>query len=197
MPDLYVIAGPNGAGKTTFAKEFLPQYVKCPNFINADMIAQGLSPFSPQTVTIKAGRIMLNQIQEYSKKKVDFAFETTLSGKTYESLFRKLKKQGYAVHLFFLWIPNVNLALERIKERVTKGGHNVLASDVHRRFTRSIYNFFCIYGSLVDSWSLFDNSNIKPHLIAKKEHDRVVLYDKATFQIISSSNGRKSSQKSC
>jgi len=115
--NLYIIAGPNGSGKTTFAKEFLPQYVKCPNFINADMIAQGLAPFSPQTVAIKAGRLLLSQIQEYSSKKVDFAFETTLSGKTYATLLKKLKNTGYEVHLFFLWIPNANLALERIKER--------------------------------------------------------------------------------
>ncbi|MBI3018806.1 MAG: zeta toxin family protein [Deltaproteobacteria bacterium] len=189
IPHLYIIAGPNGSGKTTFAKEFLPQYVKCPNFINADMIAQGLAPFSPQTVAIKAGRLLLSQIQEYSSKKVDFAFETTLSGKTYASLFRKLKKKGYEIHLFFLWIPSAGLALERIKERVAKGGHNIPIHDVRRRFARSIHNFFDVYKLLVDSWSLFDNSNIKPHLIAKKEHGKVVVYDEATFKIISSSTG--------
>ncbi len=188
-PQLYIIAGPNGAGKTTFAKEFLPQYAKCPNFINADMIAQGLSPFSPEVVAIKAGRILLEQIQEYSNKKLDFALETTLSGKTYVSLFKKLKKKGYVLHLFFLWIPNASLALERIKERVTKGGHNIPAGDVKRRLTRSIHNFFSIYGPLVESWSLFDNSNIKPHLIAKKERGRLTVYDEKTFKTISSGHG--------
>lgn len=188
-PKLYIIAGPNGAGKTTFAKEFLPQSVKCPNFINADMIAQGLSPFSPEGVAIKAGRILLEQIQEYSRKNMDFAFETTLSGKTYVSLFKTLKKKGYVLHLFFLWIPTENLALERIKERVAKGGHNIPTDDVRRRFKRSIQNFLKIYSPLVDSWSLFDNSNIQPHLIAKKENGKVIIYDKTTFKIISSKNG--------
>ena len=188
-PNLYIIAGPNGAGKTTFAKEFLPQYVKCPNFINADMIAHGLSPFSPQGVAIKAGRILLEQIQEYSNKKMDFAFETTLSGKTYASLFKKLKRKGYSIHLFFLWIPNTHLALERIKERVSKGGHHIPSQDVRRRFSRSIQNFFRIYGPLVDSWSFFDNSSIKPHLIAKKEHVKVIVYDKETFKGISANHG--------
>lgn len=188
-PKLYIIAGPNGAGKTTFAKEFLPQSVKCPNFINADMIAQGLSPFSPEGVAIKAGRILLEQIQEYSRKNMDFSFETTLSGKTYVSLFKTLKKKGYVLHLFFLWIPTENLALERIKERVAKGGHNIPTDDVRRRFKRSIQNFLKIYSPLVDSWSLFDNSNIQPHLIAKKENGKVIIYDKTTFKIISSKNG--------
>lgn len=186
-PNLYIIAGPNGSGKTTFAKEFLPQYVKCPNFINADLIAQGLSPFSPEIVAIRAGRILLEQIQEYSKKKMDFAFETTLSGKIYESLFKRLQKEGYLLHLFFLWIPSDFLALARIKERVAKGGHNIPSKDVHRRFFRSIHNFLNIYSLLADTWSLFDNSE-RPCLIAKKEHDRVIIYDQKTFEIISSNN---------
>lgn len=107
-PKLYIIAGPNGAGKTTFAKEFLPQSVKCQNFINADMIAQGLSPFSPEGVAIKAGRILLEQIQEYSRKNMDFAFETTLSGKTYVSLFKTLKKKDMSfIYFFFGFLPKI------------------------------------------------------------------------------------------
>ena len=110
-PSLYVIAGPNGAGETTFAREFLPHDAKCENFVNADLIAQGLSPFSPAAAGIKAGRLLLKQIHEFAERRADFAFETTLSGKTYVSLLQRFKQQGYAIHLFFLWIPSVELAI--------------------------------------------------------------------------------------
>jgi predicted ABC-type ATPase len=185
MPNLYVIAGPNGAGKTTFAKEFLPHYAKCNNFINADLIAQGLSPFSPQAEAIKAGRLLLEQIHLFSKRKVNFAFETTLSGKTYISLFKNLKRQGYASHLFFLWIPHVQLALARIKDRVANGGHDVPAKDVQRRYVKSLYNFFNRYQSLFDSWALFDNSTSIPHLIAEEKHGSMNVLDKNLFEKIS------------
>ena len=124
-PSLYVIAGPNGAGKTTFAKEFLPHYAKCENFVNADLIAQGLSPFSPAAAGIKAGRLLLKQIHEFAEQRADFAFETTLAGKTYVRFLRRLKQQGYVIHLFFLWIPTVEVALARIADRVRRGGHEI------------------------------------------------------------------------
>ena len=108
-PNLYIIAGPNGAGKTTFAKEFLPKYARCKNFVNADLIAQGLAPFNWQSAKIKAGRILLLQIHEFAQQRGDFAFETTLSGKTYLSFFKKLKKEGYSIHFFFFGFPTSKL----------------------------------------------------------------------------------------
>ncbi len=185
--NLYIIAGPNGSGKTTFAKKFLPKY--CTHFINADLIAQGLSPFSPVIAAMKAGRLVLKEIEEMSEKGVNFAFETTLSGKTYLSLLNKLKTKGYRTHIFFLWIPNSNLALERIKDRVAGGGHNVPAVDVRRRFHRSIDNFFKVYEPLLDTWMLYDNSESEPRLVAEKINREVSVKDEGLFKKISKGNG--------
>src|SRR4030042_4645855 len=168
--NVYVIAGPNGAGKTTFAIKFLPEYAKCPHFINADLIAQGLSPFSPGAAAIRAGKLVLEQIHEFADQGIDFAFETTFSGKLYLNLFKSLKNKGYKIHVFFLWIPDAGLAVSRIKNRVEQGGHDVPVQDVLRRFGRSISNFFKLYQSLVDSWMLFDNTGINPVLIAQRKN---------------------------
>ncbi len=182
--NVYIIAGPNGSGKTTFAKEFLPNYAKCPNFVNADFIAQGLSPFSPQQVAIKAGKLVLQQIKEFIERNVDFGFETTLAGKTYLRHFQDLKERGYRLHLFFLWIPSSQLAIARIKDRVAEGGHDVPVEDVKRRFERSISNFFKIYRLPANSWLLFDNSERKPTLIAKKENLHIDIRKDTLFQKI-------------
>jgi len=168
--NLYIIAGPNGSGKTTFARLFLPEYVNCPHFVNADLIAQGLAPFEPRSASIKAGRLVLGQIDEFAKRGVDFAFETTLSGTSYTRLIKGLKPNGYAIHLFFLWVPTPELAIQRIRDRVREGGHDVPVEDVRRRFFRGINNFFRAYEPLVDSWMLFDNSASKPVLIAKRKN---------------------------
>src|SRR5215470_9355651 len=146
--ELYIIAGPNGAGKTTFAREFLPNYANCKNFVNADLIAQGVAPFSPETAALRAGRLMLGEIRSFARRGESFAFETTLSGRSYISLFRELKARGYQVHIFFLWLRSADLALSRIKERVSKGGHDVPELVVRRRFERSTRNFFCHYRGL-------------------------------------------------
>lgn len=185
--NLYIIAGPNGSGKTTFARKFLPKY--CTLFINADLIAQGLSPFSPVVAAMKAGRLVLKEIDEMSGKGINFAFETTLSGRTYLSLLKRLKNKGYRIHIFFLWIPNSGLAVERIKGRVKKGGHDVPAADVRRRFRRSIDNFFKVYELLLDTWMLYDNSGAEPVLVAEKIGDQLSVKDEDLYTKISKENG--------
>jgi predicted ABC-type ATPase len=185
--NVYIIAGPNGSGKTTFARLFLPDYVKCPNFVNADLIAQGLAPFRPRAAAIKAGKLVLQQIHEYAERNVDFAFETTLSGKSYVNLFSELKTKGYILHLFFLWIPSSELAIARIKDRVREGGHHVPSEDVRRRFTRGIHNFFRLYEPMLNSWMLFDNSKARPVLIAKRQNNHRETLDREMFEIVKKS----------
>lgn len=180
-PNLYVIAGPNGAGKTTFARKFLPDYVKCLEFINADLIAGGLSPFVPERAAIRAGRIMMEQIQSLSAQRRDFGFETTLSGKTYAELFRDLRRKGYRTHLFFLWLASADLAIERITERVRQGGHYIPDPVVRRRFDKGLFNFLHLYQPLFDSWTIFDNSKDTPKLIAFKESGELYIIDSEVF----------------
>ncbi len=184
-PRVYIIAGPNGAGKTTFAEQFLPQHAQCVHFVNADLIAQGLSPFSPQVVAIKAGKLLLSQLKDLARRREDFAFETTLSGKTHHAFLKNLKKAGYTLHLFFLWVPNPDFALARIRDRVVRGGHDVLEQDVRRRFKRSLENFFGLYMPLLDSWFLFDNSTGRPSLVAASEHGKLAVERKELFEQIS------------
>ena len=183
--NVYVLAGPNGSGKTTFAKEFLPHYSDCMHFVNADLIAQGLSPFLPQQAAMKAGRLVIEQIRELAAKNQDFAFETTLSGRTHLSLLNSLKRMGYEIHLFFLWLPSVDLALNRIKDRVANGGHDVPAQDVRRRFSRGMSNFFRFYKPLADSWMIFDNSVVEHRLIAEGKSDKTRVHDEEIFRRIS------------
>ena len=182
IKNVYIIAGPNGSGKTTFAREFLPDYAHCPNFVNADLIAQGLSPFSPRTAAIKSGRLVLEEIRGFARRQTDFGFETTLSGKSYVNLLKALKAQGYKLHLFFLWVPGPDLAVARIKDRVAEGGHNVPVQDVRRRFHRSITNFFTLYEPLLDSWMFFNNAGPVPILIAKRKNGQAEVIDRDLFQ---------------
>ena len=188
-PNVYIIAGSNGDGKTIFARKFLPLYAKCPNFINADLIAQGLSPFNPEGAAIKAGRLVLEQIKQFSKTGTDFGFETTLSGKTYLPILKDLKSKEYSVHIFYLWIPNVKLALGRIKDRVSTGGHNVPSRDVRRRFSKSLNNFLNNYRHLADDWSMFNNATISPALIAKSYPGTVEVVDKMIYETILKQRG--------
>jgi len=184
MPKMFIIAGPNGSGKTTFAKEYLPHYAHCPNFINADLIAQGLSPFSPASMGIKAGRLLLEQIHQFIEKGADFAIESTLAGKSYVPLLQKIKESDYSIHIFFLWIPDIKLAKARIKDRVRKGGHDVPSPDIIRRFHRSSKNFIHLYEPLCNSWIIFDNSTAKPVEIAHKENNILIVKNEELFNNI-------------
>ncbi|WP_457670846.1 AAA family ATPase [Thiolapillus sp.] len=160
-----VIAGPNGAGKTTFAREFLPNEARCPAFINADLIAAGLSPFSPEQAAFKAGRLMLEAMDEYVARGESFAFETTLSGRAYARKLKLWQSEGYQVSLYFLKLDSPELAISRVAERVRQGGHDVPEVVVRRRFSKGLLLFDTLYRPLVDDWMLFDNSGEQPELI--------------------------------
>jgi len=167
MPALAcIVAGPNGAGKTTFARRFLPRYAHCKNFINADLIAEGVAPFAPETAAFRAGRLMLQEMDLFAKRQVDFGFESTLSGTSHRHFIRRLLTLGYQVRIFFFWVEDVGLALSRIRNRVEAGGHDVPEVVVRRRFHRSLRNFFQLYAPLAASWMLFDNSYTEPEVIA-------------------------------
>ena len=168
----YIIAGPNGSGKTTFANEFLPVEAKCLNFINADLIAQGLAPFQPERMGIEAGRLLIQHIDECVRKNESFAFETTLSGKGYEKKIKKWKSQGYEIIIYYLKLPSVDIAIERVKLRVAQGGHDVPEQDIKRRFDRSWINFEKIYKLLADSWIVFDTSGKEPVVLDASEVEK-------------------------
>ena len=171
--ELYVIAGPNGAGKTTFAHEFLPKYADCKNFVNADLIAQAMAPFSPETAAFRAGRMMLDEMHAFANRRVSFAFETTLSGRGYLPFLRRLRAEGYQVHIFFLSLTSVELALSRVRERVLRGGHDVPEAVVRRRFDRAMQNFLGYYRRLANDWILFDNSGRSPQTVALAKGEQV------------------------
>ena len=165
-----IIAGPNGAGKTTFAREFLVKDADCPFFVNADLIAAGLSPFTPEQAALKAGRLMIEEIREYTSQKANFAFETTLSGLIYTRYIREWHEIGYRTKLIFLSLPDVEIAIERVRIRVAQGGHNIDESVIRRRFDKGLNNFHNVYKKLVDSWVLYDNSGKIPRLIDEGEN---------------------------
>jgi len=189
-PNVYIIAGPNGAGKTTFAREFLPKYADCRNFINADLIAQGMSPFSPESAAIRAGRLMLGEIELSMRRRVDFGFETTLSGRSHLGVMRRLKERTYQVHIFYLWVPSVELALARIRDRVLRGGHDVPEAIVRRRFERSIANFLVLYRLLADSWNLYDNKAATPEILASKEEGQLRIVEAKRYNNLVERYGR-------
>ena len=166
---IIIIAGPNGAGKTTFAKEFLPNELECIHFVNADLIAAGLSPFKPETAAIHAGKLMLKSIDEHVSKLESFVFETTLSAKGYARKIPHWQSLGYHVDLVFLKLDNVEIAIDRVAQRVTQGGHFIPEEVIRRRFLSGWKNMQDIYKPIVNSWVIYDNSTNMPLLLEWSE----------------------------
>ncbi|MEZ6097683.1 MAG: zeta toxin family protein [Pirellulaceae bacterium] len=163
-PHIYIIAGPNGAGKTTFANRFLPRFVQCREFLNADLIAAGLSPYSPDSQAIRASQLLLERIHGLVEQQQSFSFETTLAGKSYRQTIPRWQELGYRVVLFFLWLPSVEMAVERVAVRVREGGHNIPEDVIRRRYRRGIDNLFKLYLPLVSDAYIYDGSRLPPEL---------------------------------
>ena len=166
--NLYIISGCNGAGKTTASFTILPEILDCKEFVNADEIAKGLSPFQPEKVSFESGRIMLNRINELLKEGESFAFETTLSTRSYRNKIQEAKAMGYTTYLLFFWLQSVDLAKERVRTRVSEGGHDIEPQIIERRYNRGIKNLFDIYLPIIDGALIFDNSEGSHELIAQK-----------------------------
>ena len=182
---LYIIAGCNGAGKTTASFTILPEVLDCKEFINADEIAKGLSPFQPESVAMQAGRIMLARMDELLQKGETFAFETTLATKSYKQKIEWAQANGYEVTLLFFWLCNVAMAKERVAQRVAEGGHNIPLETIERRYYNGITNLFAIYIDMVDICYIFDNSEGRKELIAQKErHKDIVIYNNDKFNLM-------------
>lgn len=164
-PKIIVIAGPNGAGKTTFAREFLPHEAGCPVFVNADLIAAGLSPFAPERAALQAGRLTLEAIAQHVARRESFAFETTLSGKTYARKIAQWQQFGYRVELFFLSLPSADMAVQRVAERVRQGGHHILEATIRRRFEAGRRLLTEVYQPLVNQWVVYDSAGDEPVLM--------------------------------
>ncbi len=167
MANLYVIAGCNGAGKTTASYTVLPEMLNCNEFVNADSIAAGLSPFKPESVSFEAGRIMLNRIYQLIGEKVDFGFETTLSAKSYISLIKNAREAGYEITLLYFWLSSPEFAMSRVAERVKNGGHNIPNDIIERRYYRGISNLIRLYIPVCDNWIIIDNTGADSEVVAQ------------------------------
>lgn len=175
-PTCWIIAGPNGAGKTTFALEYLPHAVGCRQFVNADLIAAGMAPLAPETERVSAGRIFLNEIERYASARMDFGFETTLAGRGYLRLIRRLRKAGWRVELIYLALPDPELARLRVAERVAHGGHAIPQADIERRFYRGLRNLFEVYLGAVDRTRCFSNEGELPEPVFVQKDERRDVY---------------------
>ena len=181
---IFIIAGCNGAGKTTASLNILPQILQCDEFVNADEIARGLSPFHPERVSLEAGRLMLERISQLMVKKATFAIETTLSTRSYVSLIKKAHKAGYQVELIFFWLASPEVAMQRVAKRVAEGGHNIPEDVIRRRYSAGIKNLFSIYNHEVDRWMLIDNNTGQSAVLAESNNGVTKIYDFNRFKHI-------------
>ncbi len=194
-PTCFIIAGPNGAGKTTFALCYLPQIAGCRNFVNADLIAYGLSPFDSLSAQYEAGRLFLREIHANIDKRVDFAFETTLAGRSHIGLLKKLRQDDWQLALFFLWIPDADFSKNRVRERVEHGGHDIPDDAIYRRFPRIMHNLVKIYIPLCDKIVCYDNSRPKPVPVFEQSGKSRRIFDQDVYEkILRQSNDYKTSQ---
>lgn len=185
-PSLIALAGPNGAGKSTSGPALLRDTLGITEFVNADLIAQGLSPFAPDRAAIAAGRIMLTRLRQLARKKSSFAFETTLSGRAYARWIAKLLEDGYNFHVIYLWLPSPEHAVARVADRVRRGGHHVRDDVVRRRYYGGLRNFFRLFRPMAKTWRLYDNSRgTEPHLIARGGMtEDTKIFDQQTWQLV-------------
>ena len=181
---MIVLAGCNGAGKTTLSKRLLPKFLEVKEFVNADEIARGLSPYNPEGASFAAGRIMLERIRSLAVEQIDFAIETTLSTKTYASLFLELKERGYSIILIFVFLDSAEEAKTRVRKRVESGGHGISAEIVERRYKRGTENFKNIFMNLSDRFQVFDNTNALPIFVAEKDENGIIVYNQEIWNKI-------------
>jgi len=193
-PHVIVIAGPNGAGKSTTAPMLLKGTLGVTEFVNADVIAQGLSAFQPESAAFHAGRVMLERLHFLAKERVDFAFETTLASRSFAPWIAKLKQSGYTFHLVFLWLPSADFAVARVAERVRMGGHDVPEETIRRRYNKGIENFFQLYRPLSDTWRMYNNSvRSGPRILADGGTGRSeAIYDPATWSMVRGEHNERS-----
>ncbi|MBD5256645.1 MAG: zeta toxin [Bacteroides sp.] len=182
MPNLYIIAGCNGAGKTTASFNVLPQILNCKEFVNADEIARGISPFDPESVAIQAGKLMLKRIDELLEGSNTFAIETTLATRSYKNLVKRAQQKGYTVKLLFFWLKSPDMACDRVAKRVSEGGHNIPTDVIYQRYYSGLKNLFEIYMPIVDYWALYDN-NFQTDIIAKNNK----IINQSLFKLIKES----------
>ncbi len=184
-PSIVILAGPNGAGKSTAAPELLQDELAVSEFVNADVIARGLSAFDPDRAAMAAGRVMLARLNELARQRENFAFETTLASRSFAPWLRDLRASGYAVHLFFLWLSSPELAVERVAHRVRAGGHDVPADTIRRRYSAGIRNLFDLYQPIVTSWAVYNCSGPRSQLIAEGlDSTPIKIYDRDVWAVV-------------